>query len=315
MDDLNLSPVPPAAALSEQAASLASRPSEALANTASEPLANGGCSASGPAASSLGSTSSLEPTPRRGAARRDWIVIAVCVVMLMAMGIWLFRAGPQNQQDVARPEPKRVSREEFVEVGGVRRPASDLSRSEATWKKPKGPAVNANALPRQSIKDDGTNPQIASVKEAMRTKTHPERLSSLIIPAPFDAAAYRAGPEKYLNVVEPGRVWQAAQPGPGVKRLTSVSSEYEFIEQGQSVSLKVQAAPGAPVTFTSFDLGAFDNQLTSQTVKADETGLAKATFIGTGGTRGEVKILAASPLSSGQVQFLVQVDYPKKRRV
>ncbi len=314
MDDLNLTPVSPAAALSEQAASLAPRPSEALANTISEPLANGGSSTSGSAVGSLGSTNSLEPTPRRGAARRDWIVIAVCVVMLMAMGIWLFRAGPQNQ-DVARPEPKRFSRDEFVEVGGIRRPASDLSRSDATWKKPKGPAVNANALPRQSIKDDGKNPQIASVKEAMQSKTHPERLSSLIVPAPFDAAAFRASPEKYLNVVEPGRVWQVAQPGPGVKRLTSVSSEYEFIEQGQSVSLKVQADPGAPVTFTSFDLGAFDNQLTSQTVKADEKGLAKATFIGTGGTRGEVKILAASPLSSGQVQFLVQVDYPKKKRV
>lgn len=254
----------------------------------------------------------LQTTDRHGAVRRDWVVICVCVLAVGAWGWWMFRAGPR-QVDVVRREPQRVSRDEFVEVGGIRRPASDVNRQDLD-KKPRGPAVNANALPRQAIKDDG-NPQVASVREAMRTKAHPERVSSMILPAPFDAAAFRTNPEQYLNVIEPGRVWQVAQPGPGVTRMTSVSSEYSIIEQGQSVALKVKTAPNAPVTFTSFDLGAFDNQLTSMTVQADHAGLAKVTFVGTGGTRGEVKILAGSPVTAGQVQFLVQVDYPKKKRV
>ena len=47
---------------------------------------------------------------------------------------------------------------------------------------------------------------------------------------------------------------------------------------------------------------------------ADQQGVARATFTGTGGTRGEVQILASSPLTSGQAQFLVDVAYPKLPR-
>ncbi len=306
MDDLNHSPVPPAASASEQAAPLNASASEAFVNTPTEPLANSGSSAS-----NFGSTNPLEPTLRRGAARRDWIVIAVCVVMLMAMGVWLFRSGPQNQ-DVARPEPKRITRDQFVEVGGVRRPISDVKRQRdkiAALESKRQKGADYGTFPK--IEPDA-NPQVKSVVEAFRDGKHPERISAMVLPQPFDAAAYKANPIAYLNVVEPGRVWQPAQPGPGVSRIGSVSAKYLEAEQGQPTTLSVKALPDAPVTFTSFDGGAFDNQLTSITVKADEKGVAKATFIGTTGTINDVNILAASPATSGQLRYVVNITLGRK---
>ena len=85
-----------------------------------------------------------------------------------------------------------------------------------------------------------------------------------------------------------------------------------MIEQGQTVTLRAVAVPGAPVTFTSFDLGAFENQLTSITVRADAEGLARAQFTGTPGTVQDVRILAASPMTSGQLHYTVRVRLPRK---
>src|SRR5690606_10279160 len=73
------------------------------------------------------------------------------------------------------------------------------------------------------------------------------------------------------------------------------------------VSLRVRAVPGAPVTFTSLDMGAFQNRLASITVRADGEGVAVARFTGTPGTLGLTNVLAASPLTSGQQHFTVSV--------
>jgi len=73
----------------------------------------------------------------------------------------------------------------------------------------------------------------------------------------------------------------------------------------------VRATPGAPVTFTSFDLGQFENQLTSITVRADDKGIATARFIGSPGTINDVNILVASPVNSGQAKFAVNVVLPR----
>ena len=82
-------------------------------------------------------------------------------------------------------------------------------------------------------------------------------------------------------------------------------------EQGQSIPLRVRATPGAPVTFTSFDLGQFENQLTSITVQADKQGIATARFVGSSGTINDVNILVASPVNSGQAKFAVNVVLPR----
>lgn len=94
--------------------------------------------------------------------------------------------------------------------------------------------------------------------------------------------------------------------------LTPSSGRFHEIPQGASIRLEVQGRPEAPVTFTSFDLGAFQNQLTSITVAADEQGIAQAEFTGTPGTVEDVNILVGSPMASGQVQFRVRVLPPNQ---
>lgn len=132
-----------------------------------------------------------------------------------------------------------------------------------------------------------------------------------IPPTPFDKKSYNLNPEKYLSVVEPGRVFQTAQPSATTAKLTALSRRYVQIQQGETVPLRVRALPGMPVTFTSFDLGQFENQLTSITVKADRYGIATVKFTGTTGTINDVSILAASPSTSGQARFVVTVKLPK----
>jgi hypothetical protein len=152
------------------------------------------------------------------------------------------------------------------------------------------------------------NPQAASVGQALHDRNHPERLSPIIAPQPFDRAAYHADPAAYLNVVEPGRVFQVAQPGPDVLRIQAVGPTLATIDQGGTVPLRVHALAGMPVTFTSFDLGRFaENQLTSISVAADDQGIAHVTFVGDSGTINEVNILAACPLTAGQVTYHINV--------
>jgi len=127
-------------------------------------------------------------------------------------------------------------------------------------------------------------------------------------PPPFDLAAYRADPDAWCARIEPGRVFQVAQPGPGVERLLRVSGSMATIPHGGSRVLAVRAVPDAPVTFHSFDLGSFDNQLTTITVRADADGRARATFHASGGATADCHVKVASPLTTGQVDFLVTIQ-------
>lgn len=159
----------------------------------------------------------------------------------------------------------------------------------------------------QPVKPD-VNPQVASVSQAMKTHDHPERLSPLIAPKPFDLVAYQKNPKAYLDVVEPGRVFQVAQPGPDVVRIQAMSPTQASISQGTTTVLQVHVPAGMPVSFTSFDLGRFqENQLTAITVAADDRGLAQVTFVGAQGTIGEVNILAGCPVTAGQVTYHIHV--------
>jgi hypothetical protein len=90
-------------------------------------------------------------------------------------------------------------------------------------------------------------------------------------------------------------------------------SKYLYsVLQGEKVVLRVMAEPGAPVTFYSGRLGQFPNQLATVTIAADKEGVAQTEFLASAGTRDEIDIVAASPLHSGQVRFLVQVTLPDK---
>jgi hypothetical protein len=146
-----------------------------------------------------------------------------------------------------------------------------------------------------------------SVVEAVQTGDHPERLNPLVPARPFDRAAFEADPQAYLDVVEPGRVWQTAGGAPGVKALRPAGVAYTELPPGGTAMLEVDGEPFAPVTFTSFDMGAFDNGLASITVRADQGGRARATFTAIAGTIDLVNILAGSPLAVGQAKLVVRV--------
>ena len=240
----------------------------------------------------------------------------VLMVSLVAAGVY-FSTRPEVALRDQQAGSPAIARNRTVEVGGVQRPASDVDpgigrvgakQSQADGNKPKG---NPYFYGKQAPLDPKTNPNVESVYVALTAKTeaekHPERLSPMIAPKPFDLASYRRDPQSYLSIVEPGRVWQSAQPGPGVPVLKRISQQSQKLNQGESVRLQVQTASEAPVTFTSFDLGAFQNQLTSVTVAANKDGVAEAVFTGTPGTINKVSILAASPLASGNQRFEMTV--------
>jgi hypothetical protein len=146
------------------------------------------------------------------------------------------------------------------------------------------------------------------VEEALRTRTHPERLTPLVAPTPFDAASFAHDPKPYLSVSEPGRVWQVKAPGPGVPVLTRLTPRAVELRQGQTAVLQVRTAPLAPVSFTAFDGGVFqENGLPACTVRADAQGLAAATFSATPGVIADSSVAAGSPEASGVVRFTLVV--------
>ncbi len=89
--------------------------------------------------------------------------------------------------------------------------------------------------------------------------------------------------------------------------LLLASKRNHVLRAGESVRLRVKTEPGMPATFTSFDLGTFDNGLSSITVAADELGIAQASFHASPGKKGEINILAASPAATERVKFNVYV--------
>lgn len=151
------------------------------------------------------------------------------------------------------------------------------------------------------------NAQVASVAEALKNSNHPERLSALIQPKPFDRRQFEKEPLAYLNTIEPGRVFQSKNPKEGVLAIQRISDPFVTIKQNEQTILKVKALPFMPVSFTSFDLGAFQNKLTSITVQADKDGFAEATFLGAEGTIADCNILASCPETSGRIKFVITI--------
>lgn len=252
---------------------------------------------------------------------RRWAVVALVVVVGMGIAGWAIFSGRDNgkeaeqaQQDQAdkRKDEDQAADADFVMVGGVRRKRSDVesvqaSAREARKAKPQPDPVDFGRTPTVAA---DASPQVAAAVQAIRARNHPERLSALARPVAFDSEQYAADPAGYLSVAEPGRVFQTAQPGPDVPRLRPISAGFQRITQGATVPLRVSAAPGAPVSFTTFDLGRFENQLTTVTVRADAEGMAEAAFTATAGTIDDIRILAGSPVASGQVRFVVNVALP-----
>ncbi len=169
-----------------------------------------------------------------------------------------------------------------------------------------GEPIGTTPGPRDGMKAQ-TEANARAVREAVKTGKFPERLSALVKPKPFDREAFDRDPQGYLDVVEPGRVFQTVRGGPGVKTLDVVGSGRIEVDQEGSVTLRVRGEALAPVTFTSFHSGAFENGLTSITVRADGAGAAFVTYTATVGVIADVHIAAGSPMAAGQARFVVAV--------
>jgi hypothetical protein len=151
------------------------------------------------------------------------------------------------------------------------------------------------------------NANVASVVEAKRDGEHPERLSVLVPLPRFDLAKYNADKQAYVDVIEPGRVFQSAAPGENVPVLSIIGKKNRTIPRKGTTPLQVAVPPGGCASFIALDLGTFDNGLTSITVIADEKGVATANLHATAGVRGPTRILVGSPMASGQVSFRITV--------
>lgn len=263
-----------------------------------------------------------------------WVGVALGVLVVAMIGVLVFWEPSERRAPLAEKKEKeatadaqtaltpQAAEEGYEIVGGVKRPRTDLGlKPEQSPQRPQAGAGQAQDEAKAQSEDPfnyGTTPPVApdanvhvkSVVEAIRNKTNPERVSVLIQPKAFDAEAYQRDPGAYLNVVEPGRVFQSAEPSEATPRIRPVSPYFQEVAQGDFVELKVSSVPKMPVTFTSFDLGRFENQLTSMTVEADGQGIAQVKFYGISGTINDVNILAASPVASGQVKFVVNVTKP-----
>lgn len=242
------------------------------------------------------------------------VVGVVCASSLVVAALyWVLAPSSEETELAAVAQPPQAvetkaaqSPPGWVSIGGVMRAATDVAPANSG-------ASKAKAIPDRVLHgfsppvSPDANPQSKQVHAALKSRAEPAKFSSFVEASRFDVEAYERDPSVYLDAVEPGRVFSPAEPGENVVAIQPVGSAYHGVVQGESVALRVRVQPKDPVTFTSFQLGTFDNQLTSITVRADDQGVAQANYTASGGTIDDVQILAAGPRTSGQVQFLVNV--------
>lgn len=191
-------------------------------------------------------------------------------------------------------------------------PAADRARPPpaATEVRPSSATGEVPAPPLHSMAEQAEANR-RSVREAIDTGRFPERLQPSVAPRPFDPAAFKAAPQAYLDVVEPGRAYQTAPAVLGTRTLDVVGDWYLEATPGQGVVLAVQGEPLAPVSFTCRNMGGtFENGLASVTVRSDAGGHASTTFTLFPGTVDPVYILAGSPVTMGQVNFQIAPKPP-----
>jgi len=125
----------------------------------------------------------------------------------------------------------------------------------------------------------------------------------------FDRAAYgtAAGKAAYLAHVDPDRLGETAQPGPGVTSLERISPPLIQVKAGKSVELMVKTASGMPVSLHAADGGRFANGKNVITVAADTLGRATIIYTATPDVIGYASIRAASPSASNTILLTVQV--------
>lgn len=211
-----------------------------------------------------------------------------------------------NQEVKHEPLP-----EGWVEVGGVRRPMTDVERKRNLKQKTTPTGYHPGGSPR--VKKDA-NVYAKSVYEARNNKKLQYRFSSMQTAPKFDRKAYDKDPKKYLQEVAPGRINQALPAGKDVTPIKRVGKYiYDNVVQGESVKLQVKTEPNVPTTFHTNRLGHFkENQLTTITVASNEEGIAEVEFEISGGTQDSIDVRAVSPVHSSDARWLINVVRPTK---
>ena len=242
------------------------------------------------------------------AASKPLILTAAAVIAVGGVGWLMF-----DSASAATSATDALARDQATTKPALlKAPASSaLTNATATSAATPTPAASASPIPSRppSLRPDASA-NAASIAEASRTGKFPERLSPLMAPKAFDPAAFAANPQAYLDVIEPGRVFQSAAPGAQVPVLQAKATNSFSIPVGGSCTLAVITAANSVATFTSFDLGTFSNSLTSITVQANDQGEASTVYHASGGVIANAQVLAGSPGASGQVQFHIFVSTP-----
>ena len=247
------------------------------------------------------------------AAAKPLILTVAAVIAVGGVGWLMFdsasMATSASAPDQATTKPAPTAAAPFASGSTTATSAASATSSSATATT--APAASASSMPSRppSLRPDASA-NAASIAEASRTGKFPERLSPLMAPKAFDPAAFAANPQKYLDVIEPSRVFQSAAPGAQVPVLQAKAINSFSIPVGGSCTLAVITAAKAPVTFSAFDLGTFSNSLTSITVQANDHGEASTVYHASGGVIANAQVLAGSPGASGQVQFHIFVSTP-----
>ena len=184
---------------------------------------------------------------------------------------------------------------------------SDPARTSAAPSVAPSPA-STEAKPSPALTQQAQDERVIKAAALAGRASPPARfLAPGVAESPWDRDRYLANPVAYVDLVVAGRAESPAQPAADIPMLSAVGSTAAVIPPGGSTRLRATTAPGMPVTFTSFGLGAFANQQASITVAADIDGVATVEFRAPPGTEGPCPIHAASPVRGGILQFLVRV--------
>lgn len=244
-----------------------------------------------------------------------WVKIGVLtssVLVVALVATLLANRLPESPVLADGPDVEDVAPvlDERIVVGGIPRMPSDVSLGDRSLSEQ--PTIVKKRQGFSEPVDPEANASVVQLAAALEDRTDPAAFSSFAPPSKFDLEKYRENPEEYLTKIEPSRVFAPAQPGEDVPVIRSDGKRFHRLKQGESVRLRVDAkTAGAPIAFSSGSLGTFENKLTSITVAADDQGIAEAVFTASGGTIDLVRVLAASPMASGQVEFTIDVAVPE----
>ena len=160
------------------------------------------------------------------------------------------------------------------------------------------------------VHKDSSDPRVQSVVKAIQSGSFPERIDHKVQPKPFDVDAFRKNPQAYIDIVEPGRAFQVTFD-PKAPKLNAIGKSWHQIQVGKTMSIAVQATPGAPVSWLSPAGGIFtESRLNAMTTIADAKGVARVTWYATPGTINQAVVVVGSPLLQHQVHFNFNVVEP-----